>query len=164
MRIRERLSYANVMATIAVFLALGGGAYALSLGRNSVGSPQLKPGAVKLKDTSASLRLKCPGGTRYFEGACIERNARSAVSWPDALTACNAARRRLPGPAELLGFARERGVTIGPAPDAEWAAALDSAPSDLQANGVTELAGDALLFTDPVGDAHEFRCVANAKR
>jgi hypothetical protein len=29
-RIRSRLSYANVMATVAVFLALGGGAYALS--------------------------------------------------------------------------------------------------------------------------------------
>ncbi len=27
-RLRRRLSYANVMATIAVFLALGGGAYA----------------------------------------------------------------------------------------------------------------------------------------
>ncbi len=28
-RIRKRLSYANVMATLAVFFVLGGGAYAL---------------------------------------------------------------------------------------------------------------------------------------
>ena len=43
----SRLSYANVMATVAVFLALGGGAYAaLKLPRNSVGARQIKPGAI----------------------------------------------------------------------------------------------------------------------
>jgi hypothetical protein len=47
LRISSRLSYANVMATIAVFLALGGGAYAAAtLPRHSVGGDQLKPGAV----------------------------------------------------------------------------------------------------------------------
>jgi hypothetical protein len=41
------LNYANVMATIAVFIALGGGAYAaLRVPANSVGSKQLKNGAV----------------------------------------------------------------------------------------------------------------------
>lgn len=38
--IRERLSYANVMATLAVFMVLGGGAYAVS--KNSIGTKQLK--------------------------------------------------------------------------------------------------------------------------
>ncbi len=42
--IRKRLSYANVMATVAVFMVLGGGAYALS--KNSVGTKQLKNKAV----------------------------------------------------------------------------------------------------------------------
>lgn len=37
----SRLTYANVMSTIAVFLALGGGAYALSLPRNSVTASQI---------------------------------------------------------------------------------------------------------------------------
>jgi hypothetical protein len=46
-KLRSSLSYANVMATIAVFLALGGGAYAaLKLPKNSVGSKQLKKNAV----------------------------------------------------------------------------------------------------------------------
>ena len=45
-RIRQHLTYANVMATIAVFVALGGGAYALD-GRNSVDSGDLKKNAVK---------------------------------------------------------------------------------------------------------------------
>ena len=46
-RIRTSLSYANVIATVAVFVALGGGAYAVAtLPRNSVGSAQLRKNAV----------------------------------------------------------------------------------------------------------------------
>jgi hypothetical protein len=46
-RIGSRLTYANVMATIGVFLALGGGAYAAAkLPKNSVGSAQIKKNAV----------------------------------------------------------------------------------------------------------------------
>jgi hypothetical protein len=45
--IRQRLTYANVIATCALFLALGGGAYAATqLPQNSVGTDQLKAGAV----------------------------------------------------------------------------------------------------------------------
>lgn len=45
--IRLRLTYANVMATVAVFIALGGGAYAASsLPASSVGAKQLKKGSV----------------------------------------------------------------------------------------------------------------------
>jgi hypothetical protein len=43
----RRLTYANVMATIAVFIALGGASYAaIKLPKNSVGTEQLKKGAV----------------------------------------------------------------------------------------------------------------------
>lgn len=48
---RPRLTYANVMAAIAVFIALGSGAYAANqLPKNSVGSPQIKKNAVKTGD------------------------------------------------------------------------------------------------------------------
>ena len=44
---RARLTYANVTASLALFLALGGGAYAATqLPKNSVGTRQLKNGAV----------------------------------------------------------------------------------------------------------------------
>lgn len=43
--LRTRLTYANVMATLAVFLALGGG-LAWALGRNSVKRKQIAPNAV----------------------------------------------------------------------------------------------------------------------
>jgi hypothetical protein len=46
-KLRPHLSYANVIATLALFLALGGGAYAaIRLPKNSVGSKQLKANAV----------------------------------------------------------------------------------------------------------------------
>jgi hypothetical protein len=50
-KFRSRLTYANVMATIAVFVALGGTSVAaVSLRKNSVGSKQIKKGAVRNSD------------------------------------------------------------------------------------------------------------------
>jgi hypothetical protein len=43
---RSKLNYANVIATIALFVALGGAAVAAGLPKKSVGPQQLKPGAV----------------------------------------------------------------------------------------------------------------------
>ena len=44
---QAKFSYANVMATIAVFIALGGGAYAAThLPKNSVGPKQIEKNAV----------------------------------------------------------------------------------------------------------------------
>lgn len=55
-RIRNRLTYANVVASMALFIALGGVSYAaVKLPKNSVGSGQIKQNAVtgsKVKDSS----------------------------------------------------------------------------------------------------------------
>ncbi len=54
-RIRSHLSYANVMATIAVFIALGGTSYAVTqLPRNSVGAKQIRTGAVGKSEVGKS--------------------------------------------------------------------------------------------------------------
>src|SRR6185312_11471460 len=65
---RPRLTYANVVATICLFLVLGGGAWAAtSLPKNSVGTKQLKNGAVtgaKVKKgalTGADIRASTLG-------------------------------------------------------------------------------------------------------
>jgi trimeric autotransporter adhesin len=50
--VRNRLTYSNVIGTIALFIALGGVAVAAGLPRNSVGANQLKRGAV----TAAKIR------------------------------------------------------------------------------------------------------------
>jgi hypothetical protein len=54
-RLRSHLSYANVMATVAVFIALGGTSYAVSqLPRNSVGPKQIRTGAVGASEIHTS--------------------------------------------------------------------------------------------------------------
>ncbi len=50
--IRARLTFANVVSVTALFVALGGGAWAISA--NSVGSKQIKKGAVKKADLAAN--------------------------------------------------------------------------------------------------------------
>jgi hypothetical protein len=44
-RIRKQLTFANVMASVAVFAALGGGAYAVASGK--IGPKQIQKGAIK---------------------------------------------------------------------------------------------------------------------
>jgi hypothetical protein len=46
-RLRPRVTYANVVSSLCLFILLGGVAYAASLPKNSVGTKQLKPDAVK---------------------------------------------------------------------------------------------------------------------
>ncbi len=58
---RERLTYANVVSTLCLFLLLGGGAYAATrLPKNSVGTKQLKNNAV----TGAKIKKGTITGSR----------------------------------------------------------------------------------------------------
>ncbi len=59
--IRERITYANVMSSLAVVLVLGGGtALAAGLAKNSVGSKQLKKNAV----TTAKIKKNAVTGAK----------------------------------------------------------------------------------------------------
>jgi len=50
-RLRPRITFANVVSCLALFVAIGGSAYAAKqLPKNSVGSPQIKKNAVKTGD------------------------------------------------------------------------------------------------------------------
>lgn len=73
-KLHEHITYANVMASLAVFIALGGSAYAATqLPRNSVGAAQIRQNAVgsselrnrtvKLSDISVSARRSLRGAT-----------------------------------------------------------------------------------------------------
>lgn len=48
--LRRKLSFANVTSMMALMVALGGTSYAAGLAKNSVGSTQIKPKAVKNSD------------------------------------------------------------------------------------------------------------------
>jgi hypothetical protein len=55
-RLRAQLTYANVISTLCLFLLLGGSAYAAAeLSKNSVGTRQIKDGAITQKKLSKAL-------------------------------------------------------------------------------------------------------------
>jgi hypothetical protein len=64
-KLRPRLTYANVIATVALFLVLGGGAAfaATQLPKNSVGSKQLKKHAVTSAKLAKSTLKQLQGAT-----------------------------------------------------------------------------------------------------
>lgn len=119
--IRKRLTYANVVSTIAVFLVLGGGAAVAAdqLGKNSVGSKQLKKNAVtaaKLKNnavtaaklangavTNAKLADNAVTGAKVDEASLGEvPNAKHAGTAGRAETAGNASHAETAGNATAL--------------------------------------------------------------
>jgi hypothetical protein len=62
--LRRHLTYANVVASLALFLALGGAAFAATqLPRNSVGTGQLKPEAVTAGKIAKKTRNQLRGST-----------------------------------------------------------------------------------------------------
>jgi len=64
--IRKRITYANVMSSIAVFIVLGGAAFAASkLPKKSVGTPQLKANAV----TTAKIKKNAVTSKKIKDGA-----------------------------------------------------------------------------------------------
>jgi hypothetical protein len=129
-RLRPRLTYANVIASLALFLALAGGSYAaLQIPKNSVGNKQLKRNAVtssKVKngsllvtDFNASQRsqLRGPTGATGATGARGPEGPRGATG-PEGLS----------GPRGATGAEGPRGATgaAGPPAPRHWAEVRDT--------------------------------------
>jgi hypothetical protein len=120
-QIRRRLTHANVMSTLAVFIALGGTSYAaLSLtgrdirdgtltGRdlraNSIGGKRIKEsrlGTVRHARnadrldgvTAARLFIRCPPGTVPVSDTCIETASRASAPYGAAAAICEGIERR----------------------------------------------------------------------
>ncbi len=86
-RLVPRLTYANTMATVAVFIALGGVSYAATqLPKDSVGAKQLKDGSVSVAKLSKSARgsLQGPQGDRGPAGPPGAAGAAGAPGLPGA--------------------------------------------------------------------------------
>lgn len=113
--LRARVTYANVVATLALFIALGGTSYAVTkisgsqikahtlTGRNiranSITGHQVKERSLdpvpRAKNTrllagqpGASYRVRCPEGLVPVSDTCIETQPRPALSYGDAAVAC----------------------------------------------------------------------------
>ena len=114
-RIRNRLSYANVMSTLAVFIALGGSSYAAysingstiknrsvaakKIRHNTITGYEIRESALGRVDraksadtlggvTASDLKIKCPPDTFPTADVCIERRARTAAAYGSAVLTC----------------------------------------------------------------------------
>jgi hypothetical protein len=122
-RIRARLTYANVIATLALFIALGGSSYAaLKLPKNSVKAKQIAAGAVTSSEVkngslksgdfnSASLaKLKGPKGDPGATNVVMRQGATVSVgagAFNSATAACQSGERATGG-----GVYNESNVSI----------------------------------------------------
>jgi hypothetical protein len=137
--LRLRLSYANVMATLAVFIALGVSSYAAlkitgrdvengsltnrDLERNTLGGSRIKEarlGTIKRSRnadrlngvTAARLLVRCRGGTVPVSDVCVEKSARAAAPYSTAAVLCEGTDRRT-GPGRRLPSHDELMTAIG---------------------------------------------------
>lgn len=142
--ITKRLTYANVMSSIAVFLVLGGATAfaAAQLGKNSVGTKQLKKNAVttaKIKKnavTTAKIKKSAVNAAKIKPDAVttakIAANAVTTEQVKDgAITGAKvntATLGTVPSAANLAGFDRTGIVRLNATAGATKEAALAAAP------------------------------------
>lgn len=116
--VRRRLTYANVMSTLAVFIALGGSSYAAitingrdiknrsipgtKLRTNTLTGTQIKESTLgrvtraRIADNAARLeglsaadfKIKCPVDTFPIADVCVEQTVRPAVAYSSAVLTC----------------------------------------------------------------------------
>jgi hypothetical protein len=181
-RLRQRLSFANVMSVAAVFIALGGSSYA-ALSKNSVGKKQLKKGAVttkKIKDGAvneakiadgtirasdlsksllSSLKDSCPAGmTRFGNAVCIDTVPRAGTATAGtAIVTCSQANLRLPSATEayMLVHAGLTGLTEYTWVDTVYRRA---APDFNTVDSAVKLAAGGSYFGDNLSGTGAVRC------
>src|ERR1700754_4579622 len=86
-RIRQHLTYANVCASLALFIALGGSRYAaLSLPRDSIGQRELRSRSVR----SSEIRSDAVTSSKVRDGSIgqqdLSATARSSLAGPQGPT------------------------------------------------------------------------------
>ena len=130
-KLRSRLTYANAMSTIAVFVALGGGAYAVSVPRNSVGTTQLKANAV----TAAKVKNRSLLASDFKRGQLILGTAARADDQdpPAVPSGTDVAKMTLTtrsaGKIFVIGSLRDPFLTCaGAGCSAQWGAYVDNKP------------------------------------
>jgi hypothetical protein len=125
-RLKGKLNYANVMATVAVFLALGGAAYAATkLPKNSVGTKQIKNNAV----TEAKIRNGAIASSKLANGS-----VGGAQLKPNSITGANVQNGSLTG-------TQINASTLGTVPTATSATKAKIATSAENANNSEQLGG-----------------------
>jgi hypothetical protein len=137
--LRRRLTYANVMATVAVFIALGGTSYAAlkvtgrdvangsltnwDLKRNTLGGGRIKESSLgKVRRarnadrlnglTAGRLLVHCEAETVPVSNVCVETQSRPAAPYGSAAVICESTDRRA-GPGRRLPSHDELMTALG---------------------------------------------------
>lgn len=140
-RVRAHVTFANVVSLAALFVALSGGAYALTVPRNSVGSAQLKRNAV----TRSKIKRGAITSSLVKDGALLARDFK-----PGQLPAGRKGDAGAPGPAGATGARGPAGATnvvvrtvaVGNAPpDVQTAVPVDCHPGERAVGGGASYAG-----------------------
>jgi hypothetical protein len=112
-QIRKRLTYANVMSSIAVFLVFGGAAFAAAqLPKNSVGTKQLKKNAVataKIKNNAVTGAKANEATFGVVPNATHATSADKATAADKATNATKADSATTAGSADTANFANGAG-------------------------------------------------------
>jgi hypothetical protein len=114
-KVRQHITYANVMSTLAVFIALGGSSYAAltisgsAIEKRSITGNKLKRNTLTGREisesrlgkvsrarnadrlggmTAASLKVKCPRATFPIADVCVETASRPGASYGTAVLEC----------------------------------------------------------------------------
>ena len=114
-KLKRHLTYANVMATLAVFIALGGSAYAAltitgrdvvnrslsyrDLKRNTLGGSRINESRLGIVPRARNAQqlngrpgsrflVRCPGGTVPVSDVCVETSARRPAPYGSAAIEC----------------------------------------------------------------------------
>lgn len=141
-RLRSRLTYANLMSSVALFVALSGGAYALSVPKNSIGAGELRHGAVtatKVKHHSLTASVFRRGELPVLGG--VRAADLNPPPTPGTVIKSVNLRLKQSGRTFVLGTVRDVFLTCGAsACAAQWGVYVDNkaVPSTgmrLQANG-----------------------------
>ncbi len=143
-QLRKRLTYSNVMSSIAVFLVLGGAtAFAAGLAKNSVGPKQLKKNAV----TSAKIKNNAVTTAKIKNGAITgaKVNATSLGTVPNAThanSADSAGNANTVGGQSVVKVFRtlnegQSGVTVASVGGFNFVATCGTDDADLQVVGPT---------------------------
>jgi hypothetical protein len=141
-RIRSKLSFANVMSIVAVFLVIGGSAYAGT-----------KLNGKKLKNNSVGAKkLHCPNAAPNRTADLCYSGSQGAADWFTAVqNVCPSRNLRVPTSGEALLVTKAAGGET-------W---TDDAIVEGPAGGAARVQGGVVVFT-PYTDKHAYRCVSIA--
>jgi hypothetical protein len=153
---RRHLSFANVMSVIAVFIAIGGSAYAAkkingkSIKRHSIPAKALKKNVLRGLD-------KCPSAApSNTQGICYAAQS-AAADWDIAARDCQSKGLRLPDLGEALLV-----VKAAVSPYLWTTDVADVSPTSLRTIVRTDDAGFTAIAVSVKAGPNAYRCVIEA--